>query len=192
MGEKMKFFNKIKFKIAFNKTLPFGFILPALSFLMFFFFLNSFGNGTPLDFKLLLSGILFLAAWVVLIMLRMNNNEYKEFVRQAQILGDLETVGTMIENLESTPVKGGKLKFNESLIFYSDSLSTKLIIPSKITTVYAESHFYKCVCYSVGINYMYENHISINMRSMEEAEKLCLLIKKTAAPHLLKENRHDD
>ena len=188
----MKFFNKIKFKIAFSKTLPFSFILPALSFLMLFFFLNSFGNVTPLDFKLLLSSILFLAVWVVLIMLRMNNNEYKEFVRQAQILGDLETVGNMIKNLKSTPVKGGKLKFNESLIFYSDSLSTKLIIPSKITTVYAESYFYKCVRYSVGITYMYENHISIYMRSMEEAEELCLLIKKTAAPHLLRENRHDD
>ena len=188
----MKFFKRIRLKIAFNKTLPFGFILPALSFLMFFFFMNSLGNGTPLDFKLLLYSVLFLAAWVVLIILRMNNNEYKELVRQAETIGDLETVGNMIENLKSTPVKGGKLKFNESLIFYSDSLSTKLIIPSKITTVYAESHFYKCVHYGVGINYMYENHINIETRSMEEAEELCLLIKKTVAPHLLKENRHED
>ena len=188
----MEFFKRIKLKIAFNKTLPFCLILPSLSFLMLFIFIISLGNGAPLDFKLLLYSVLFLAACVVLIALRMNNNEYKELVRQAKIIGDLETVGNMIENLKSTPVKGGKLKFNESLIFYSDSLSTKLIIPSKITTVYAESHFYKCVHYGVGINYMYENHINIETRSMEEAEELCLMIKKTVAPHLLKENRHED
>ena len=181
----MKFFKKMKFKIALNKTLPFGFILPALSFLMLFTFMNSFGNGTPLDFSLLLYSVLFSGLWVVFIMLRMNNNEYKELVRQAELIGDLDTVGNMIDNLKRTPVKGGTLKFNPSLIFYSDTLATRIIVPARITSIEASSNHFRCMHYNVGISYLYEGHVTIEVRSMAEARELCALLKRTVAPHLL-------
>lgn len=181
----MNFFKKQRVKIAFRKMSPLTFSTLFLSCAFFIFFILSITTGN-IEFPFLLYSLVFLAACAFFTICRLNNDEYRELIRQAKLIGDLETVGETIENLKRIPTKDGILKANESLIFHSGILSVKIIIPSKITEILVSSYYHRgAVRYSVVVRYLTENSISISTFSEESANALCDLLKNMVAPHLL-------
>ena len=187
----MKFFTKMRIKTAIDKTMPIGLFFPLMSVCMLSIFISSVSDGAPM-LSGLLTALVCLGIYAVILVCLRNNNEYRELIRQAELIGDLDAVGKTIEGLRRIPTKGGVLKANESLIFYTDSICTRIIVPSKITSISESSHFFKCMRYHVNISYLYENHICIEMRSKESAIKLCEELKKTVAPHLSLRSALDD
>ena len=186
----MKFFKKIKFILACRKTIIF-LPLPIFSYWEFSSFISSI-NKHNTNVLSLLHGLVFLGAFIAIFIYNSNSDEYRELIRQAKSIGDLDSVGKTIDSLKKVPVKGGVLKFNESIIFYSDTVHTRIIVPSKITKISMHSHFYKCMRYNVNIQYWYKNSLSIESFSAETARALCEAMKVTAAPHLLKSDASDE
>ena len=165
--------------------LTFPTLFLSCAYFIFFILFMAYGN---IKFSFLLYSLVFLAACAFFTICRLNNDEYRELIRQAKLIGDLETVGETIENLKRIPTKGEILKANESFIFHSGILGVKIIIPSKITEIFVNSCYLRgAVRYSVVVHYLTENSISISTFSEESANALCDLLKNMVAPHLLEE-----
>ena len=183
----MKFFKKVRLQMTIYKMVPW-YILLFISFFLLGHFISSIKNKTPLSalpYASLFVGIASLVVFIILLRHYMNDNEYRELIRQANLLGDLESVGATIHSLRDVPIVKGFLRFNQDVIFYSNQLDTKIVIPSKITEISAYSYFYKCTRYVVRVSYLYENSITIEATTKEASEALCVILKKTVAPHLL-------
>lgn len=183
----MKFFKKVRLQMTIYKMVPW-YILLFISFFLLGYFISSIKNKTPLSalpYASLFVGIASLVVFIILLRHYMNDNEYRELIRQAKLLGDLESVGATIHSLSDVPIVKGFLRFNQDVIFYSNQLDTKIVIPSKITEISAYSYFHKCIRYVVSVSYLYENSITIEATTKEASEALCVILKKTVAPHLL-------
>ena len=186
----MIFYKKTRLLITFRKTWFFISLLLCGLF-EFMLFILSIGNGSTPKYTLILQGLVFLGLYAAIFAYNLNSNEYRELIRQAKCIGDLDYVGNTIENLKKIPVKRGVLKFNEKLIFYSDSENTKIILPSKITEITASSYFDRRMIHNVYISYSYENFISIESFTKEASGALCEELKRTVAPHLLSNETSD-
>ena len=184
----MDFFEKIKRRMLLNK-LPFilaaGINVVAGVTLVFSGFLKKNSDATPIAFVFILISVGSLA---MLIRTLRDNNDYKEILRQAKLLGDIETVGNMLENTPKAKEAKDLVIFNERVLFYSGYQSTKIIIPSKITKIFTDTGTYKGVRqYYVRVFYQYEQSILINAYTQNDAESLCEQLRQTFAQHLIDE-----
>ena len=187
----MSFFKKLKFKLACRKTAIF-FPLLVFSFLEFTTFTSSLSNKPTPSVLALLISLALLGAFIAIFVHNSDSDEYREAIRQAKIIGDLDSVGKMIDSLKKVPVKDGVLKFNDKLIFYSNTYGTRIIVASKITKIFMNTSFYRCKHYNVCIRYRIQNAVTIEMFSAETARALCEALKTTTAPHLLANDTFDE
>ena len=186
----MDFFKKIKRRILLNKIpllLVASINVVAGVMLVFSVLLKKNSNATPTEFFFLLISVGSLA---VIINLLRDNNDYREILRQANLLGDIETVGKMLESIPKAKETKDLVIFNESVLFYSGFQSMKLIIPSKITKIFTDTGTYKGVRqYYVRVFYQYEQSIVINAYTQNDAESLCEQLRQTFAQHLIDDNK---
>ena len=187
----MSFFKKLKFKLALSKSIIFFPIL-VFSYLEFATFISSLSNKPTPSVLALLISLALLGVFIAIFVYNSNSDEYREVIRQAKSIGDLDSVGKTIESLKKVPIKDGVLKFNKDLIFYSNVMGTKIIVPSKITKIFMGTSFYKCTHYNVYIFYRIQNAVTIESFSAETARALCERLKITVAPHLLTDDTSDE
>ena len=183
----MIFFKKLRLTLFFKKMSLWFLYLPIAALLAFSFARTSLNNGksTGAGVFFILIGIAVIITLIVVIAKNFNSNEYRELIRQAKIIGDLDTVGKTIDSIENFPTLNGILRFNQDLIFHSDVMGTKIIIPSSITEISTSVFKSRVWLYNVHVRCKYENGISISMSTEEAAKALCDVLKKSVAPHLL-------
>ena len=172
----MDFFNKLKNKLRFKESLLIPLFLLFISLMvalvintgfsseiLFHLTVRGASSGIPIPnwliscFGIIMS-VFILVAIISTIKSIKECKDYKKIIAVAESIGGVEAVGTTIAALEKSKLtKGGDLRYNQNLLFYSTAFSANLIPASNIRRIgsriersnYGES-VYVCVVHSNG------------------------------------------
>ena len=153
----MEFFNRIKAKLKVKNLLwAVLFIVLATSFgrtAIFNGFSSEFqwhigvrgsNSGIPvpnwvISFLFVLMCVIFLGCAFSYIKSFVKNTEFNKLLQMVEGIGAAEAIGTMLASMEKNKyAKGGDLRFNESILFYSKGTDVKVIPPSAIHAIKTE------------------------------------------------------
>lgn len=153
----MEFFNKIKSKLK-VKNLIWTIVFIVLACLFgFIAFSNGFSSemqwqigvrgsnsGIPvpnwlISCFLLLMCIIFIGSAFLFLKSFIKNTEFNKMLHVVESMGNAEAIGTMLASMDKNKyAKGGDLRFNESIIFYSKGTEVTVIPPTTIRGIKTE------------------------------------------------------
>ena len=181
----MDFFKKARYRLFIKNILQLV-VMPLLSLFFFAEIIRLlFSQEKNVTYLMILPFMCIVFLIIFINTLRHINNEYNELLRQAKLLGDIESVGEMLAQINEVKRVKELVKFNEKMLFYSGFQSERIVIPSKITEISTPTNTYKGVRYYVHVLYQYEKSIVIEAYTNADAQSLCEELKRTLAPHLL-------
>lgn len=153
----MEFFNKIKSKLKVKNLIwtilfvalacVFGFIAISNGFsseMQWQIGVRGSNSGIPvpnwlISCFLLLMCIIFIGSAFLFLKSFIKNTEFNKMLDVVESMGNAEAIGTMLASMDKNKyAKGGDLRFNESIIFYSKGTEVTVIPPATIRGIRTE------------------------------------------------------